>query len=63
MKLDKPLTFVAAYKSVCVREMIAITEKKLDKYQSYKSPSFPALQPLSSAKGLAPAATGKGEAQ
>ena len=39
--------------------MIAITEKKLCKYQPYKSSSFPALQSPSSIKGLATAAAGK----
>jgi len=37
VKMDKPLNMVATYRSACAREMIAITDKRFGKIQSYKT--------------------------
>jgi len=37
MRLDKLMTMVGAYKSACVSELIAITEKRVSKFQPYKN--------------------------
>jgi len=60
VKMDKPITMVAAYRSACAREIIALPVKRLNKFQPYKSLGPSALQTPSPAKDLAIATIGKG---
>ena len=59
VKMDRPLTMIARYRCACAREMIVHTERKLNKYQSYKSPNSSSVQPLAAAKSLISANSGK----
>ena len=58
-KMDMPLMMVAAYRSACAREMIALTGKRLSMFQSYKSPNSLVVHIPPAAKGLPPTAASK----
>lgn len=59
VKLDKPLLMVAAYRSVCAWEMIAITEKRMNRFQPYKNPGNPTEHPALQGKNQGTSAVRK----
>lgn len=59
VKMDKPLSMVATYRSACTRELITFIERRLNKPQTYRNPGSPALHHPTMAKGWAAPAGSK----
>jgi len=59
VKMDMPLTMVATYRSACAREMIALIDKRLSRFQSYKNSSSPVMHTPPAAQRLTSTTTSK----
>jgi len=59
VKINRPLTMVVAYRSASAQEMISHTEKRINRFQSYKNSGSPAGESPLQVKSLATPTAGK----